>query len=59
MTEKERDSRIRRSEGVEDSRIWKRKGSRIRGFKGSSGERQRVRRLEGWRVGYTSTLPNI
>ena len=43
-----------RSKGFKDSRIQKSEG-----FKDSSGERQRVRRLEGWRVGYTSTLPNI
>ncbi len=28
----------------------KRKGSRIQGVEGSSGERQRIRWLEGWRV---------
>ena len=50
--------------GFEDSRIWKRKGSRSQGFEESSGERQKteyrsqksevrrqekVRGLEGWR----------
>jgi len=29
------------------SRIWKRKDSRSQGVKGSSGERQKIRRLEG------------
>ena len=66
------DSEKRRGQGAKDlekkgfkePRIWKRKGSRIRGFEGSSGERQKteyrsqksevrrqenVRGLEGWR----------
>ena len=62
------DSEKRRGQGAKDlekkgfkePRIWKRKGSRIRGFEGSSGERQKTeyrsqeaggrRRLEGWKV---------
>jgi hypothetical protein len=28
--------------------LGKAKGSRIQGVKGSSGERQKIRRLEGW-----------
>jgi len=45
-----KEPRGRKGEGVKDSRIWKRKGSRSQGFEGSSGERQRAGRLEGWRV---------
>ena len=40
-------AKVLRSEGLEKRRSRKRKDSRSQGVKGSSGERQKIRRLEG------------
>ncbi len=46
--------KIRRLEGWKDRCVAKTRKERGRGFKGSSGERQRIRWLEGWRFSENS-----